>query len=229
VLLVRGIITWLFALTLLGGGLAKAEEFCDPWVPPPPKVQPSKPPSAPAAPRPEEFWVIRGGTTGPEIVLLGDSLTTPNFGQTVSTLLGDRQYAIYALGGRAAETLSDLFDDHDLPPDAVGIIWIGRNNNPADVDVVLHSIERAAARFASGKYLVLNVLSGRNADEQPGGGKRVKMDALNEAIATAYGDRVIAVRPLVACSDFEDHIHLLKPAQDKVAQAVSEAVRARGW
>lgn len=226
----RGIILGLFALALLGGGVTRAEEACEPWVPPPPpKADPSKPAPAPKPPRPPEFWVISGGTAGPEIAMLGDSLTTPHFGQTVSALLGNRQYKIYALGGTSAQMLADLFDKETMPTDAVGLIWIGRNNNPADVELVLGSIERAAARFPSGKYLVLNVLSGRNADEQPGGGKRVKMDALNEAIAAAHGDRVIAVRPLVACSDFVDHIHLNKPAEDNIAQAVAEAVRARGW
>lgn len=214
-----------------------AEEQCEPWVPPapasspppPPKVAPNQPPVEPKPPRPPEFWVISGGTRPPEIAMLGDSLTTPYFGQTVSALLDDRQYKIYALGGTSAQMLSDMFENETMPADALGVIWIGRNNNPADVDVVLDSIERAAARFASGKYLVLNVLSGLNAEEQPGGTKRIKMDALNEAIAAAYGDRVISVRPLLECSDFEDYIHLHKPGQEKIARALADAIRARGW
>lgn len=236
--MIRSILTGAAVLAMLAGA-SLAQERCDFWVPPAP-IEPAKPagpakpadPAAPVAkPKPPqtEFWVIAGGTLGAEITLLGDSLTSPHFGQTVSALLGERQYKIYAIGGTSAQMLSGLFETVMVPNDAVGIIWIGRNNNPADVKLVLKSIASAASHIPSGKYLILDVLTGRNADEQPGGGRRVNTDALNEAIRAKYGDRVISVRPLVTCGDFSDYIHLFNSGQDKIAKAVADQIWTRRW
>ena len=223
----RGLLLGLVAGALMIGA-AGAQERCDPWQAPPVVAKPA-PTSPVAPPPPPQFYGISGGSTGPEIVLLGDSLTTNHFGLSVAKAFGDREYRVYAIGGKNAQVLSSLFEKETIPPDAVAVIWLGRNNNPADPATLLAGIKAAVAHVPSGKYLVLSVLSGRNPDEQPGGTRRALIDALNDAIRTVYGDRFIEVRPLLTCSDFEDDIHLLHVGHEKVARAVSDAMLARGW
>ena len=211
-------------LSLATISASTAQEACTPWVPPP-----ADPNAPPAPPLPQVFPLIEGGKTGTELVLLGDSLTTPRLGQMVSSLSGDRHYRNYAIGGRSAQMLSDTFAKEEIPADAIGIIGIGRNNDHGKPQQVLDSIKKAAAHLSSGKYLVLAVLSGMPAEEQPGGTRRVQIDALNSELQAIYGDRFVPVRPLLTCTDFRDSVHLSEAGQDKVARGVADALQATGW
>jgi hypothetical protein len=224
-------------LALLSIGHTAAEEACEPLTPPPSRTAPvdagqgtAVAPASPAADL--EFGEWEGGEGGPELVFLGDSLTAGNAARypwTLSELQDDRAFRAYATGGAPSGPLVELFEEVEIGADAVGLIWIGRNNPVEDADALIADLRAVAARFVSGNYLVLSFLSGRFESEQPTEPRREAIDRLNEEIAASFPDRFVDVRPALACADFDDNIHLTDEGYDKVAALVSAALDARGW
>lgn len=225
------IVRTIIFVALLLTSPAFSQEVCTEWQKPAPVVQESEvgtattePPSQP------KFHPIEHGGSRPGLVFLGDSLTRDNnahFPRIAAQSIG-RSLSVYAIGGERAEVLAELFDQVELAPDAIGIIWIGRNNAPDDPQI-LQSIETAAAHFESDRFLVLSFLSGRYRSEQPGAHRRELIDQLNETLRNRFSDRFIVTRSLVSCSDYRDNIHLQASGYEKIGLSVAQAIDRLGW
>jgi len=204
-----------------------AQESCSPYE------APGKSAPADTGPKsaPSFSPLHESGQSVTTVVFLGDSLTGGNasrFPRQVARLTGS-SISAYSIGGQKAQLLSRLFDDEPVPDDAVGVIWIGRNNDPSDVKGILSSIDRAASRFASKRYIVVGYLSGRYPSEQPGGTKRKQIDALNAKLLGQYGTHFMNPRPLIECNDYLDSIHLQDSGYDKIAEIVAAIIFIEGW
>jgi hypothetical protein len=213
---------------MFGAPAVAAAEFCPEWVPPQ-QVQQQAPAEPPA--RPTQFYPVSGGAKSPALDFIGDSLSAQNgarFPRTTAQLGHDRQFNVYAIGGQTSATIADLFAGVPVGNDAVGVIWVGRNNVPIG-DKALDDASRIAGRFESGRYVVVGILPGRYKADQPGQLNRAKLDKANTALRDHFGDRFVDVVGLLSCDDYQDNIHLTDAGYDKVARAVSARIAELGY
>ncbi|MBN8998808.1 MAG: SGNH/GDSL hydrolase family protein [Rhizobiales bacterium] len=207
-----------------------------PRLPDPPK----KAASQPDKPRPPpEFLVRTGGDSdqGGRLVFLGDSLTagstasSPEFrlAPQVSDLYGGRRYESYANGGLTSTQIRNLASRESFPPDAVVIIWAGRNN-AGKPDVVAADVQAIVDQIAPRRYLVLSVLHPLfDAGYTPGDPEYEGYARVNRKLAETFPHNFVVVGADFECGDRADNTHPDDSGYTKVAAAVHAALQERGW
>lgn len=199
-----------------------AQEACQPWLPPPTTGEQHSVETLEGTQVEPNFAPVIGDEKSPELIFLGDSLTRDGSGlfpKAVANRLG-KSMAVYAIGGQTSSVLAELFDLITVPNESTGIIWIGRNNAPDDLQI-LNDIESSVQRFKNNRYIVLGYLSGRYASEQPNQNRRILIDNSNDLLEKRYGRNFVNPRDFLDCDDFRDNIHLTSLGYEKVGSAVS--------
>lgn len=234
---VRRLLGVALVLSVMTSG-AVSQEFCPP-PPARPLAEGAKPAEAKPFVPPEVFNVqqVEGDATLPELVFVGDSLTgglaAPKLEDRVfaraATLLGGRSVRSLALSGRTSTFIADKFRGvTDVPPDAVLVVWVGRNNvYPAEQ--VVEDVRSIVSHAGAQRFLVLSVPPTNNPWEAPGEKNRLAVEALNDTLAATFPDNFVSVGTGTTCADRADTVHFAPSGQAKIAAEVAAAVAARGW
>jgi lysophospholipase L1-like esterase len=133
---------------------------------------------------------------GVNLACWGDSLTQGAGGTPYPTAIQPLTGYIIYNGGVGGETSTQIrarmIAATSRYPDTA-IIWAGRNNSGASATVQA-DISAMVAALGHNRYLVLSILNGDYPGEESGGGGYNNIIALNNALATTYGDRYIDIR-----------------------------------
>jgi lysophospholipase L1-like esterase len=161
------------------------------------------------------------------------------------------------VGGEDSEEIKDrVIADNGRHMDAIQIFWMGRNgagvgtgwDETESTAIKAHIADSIAAITSTPKrYLVLGVINGDYPTEYSGETNYNNIVALNDDLATIYGDSFIDVRevliaeadPVADATDISndivpdslraDAIHLNITGRTIVAQSIYDKLDAKGW
>lgn len=159
----------------------------------------------------------------PQIVMMGDSLTSRNEGGpdglSVPARLGTLLGKIVLNGGVGGDSSSQIAKRYANSPELWSlplVIWAGRNNY-TDRDQVKTDIVDMVGRNSSGKVLVLSVINGQLPDEQSGGSNYGPRVGLNRALSKSYGANFLNVQAaLLRRYDPLNPVDVLNRDEDRV-------------
>ncbi|WP_186415252.1 SGNH/GDSL hydrolase family protein [Pannonibacter sp. P2PFMT1] len=192
------------------------------------------------APEPQKARIDAIKGENRRLVFVGDSLTNSagicvrDFTYPRRVLrASEERLGLFAFGIGGADStriVDELFTVGKFvpQPDDITIIWIGRNNDKKQPEIVLRDVQTLVTQLRNDRFLVLGIAKGNYPSERPGGIGSEQIDRLNRQLAERYPANFVEL-PAISNADRSDNIHLNDIGYQKIAATVAKEIEQRRW